>query len=1174
MQFSAKHILESIRAGINILLMLTMFSLAYAYSEKAYAQTSGGITDEDRAKALTIANTIYSKNLIIATNLAYANLKQYDKSPEAKLQTLRQIAMDTISYRNSLDAEKINEHYRKEAVLQKSAADLDIAAINTIFIQLSINTFNPETAEGLINTLHRYQSSTNWFVANRAYTIEAAYNGKSLRLSTALTQVQMAHQLIPTTPGPNVKEAMYETNDMIAYLYILVNNPKLGIAATEQVVLQGMEMGRNVDGIGHIGNLAYLFEKWRDYKTASDLTEIIIALTKKNNLGINSIAYLRYAQSLNNTGEYAKAKPYLLDALKIEKNVRIELSLEAQLAISLAGMGDTHGTNASFQRFDVLAKKSGIDITGFNKRKLHAEALLAVARNDAAATYKLVNTQLNAEMEQTFKRINLTAQSQLAELENSKQRQQEREAAQEREIDLQQKELDAKQRSVVLLVSLAGSLLFITLAAIAIAVWRQRTNRALTTAAHVAKAGDRAKSQFLSVMSHELRTPLNGIIGISGLLYEYGETQTLRDQNKIILDSGHNLLEILNGIIDMSQMESGTLDIVTAPTNIYQLADGLYRVFKPQIDTAQIQFTCHVAKDIPEDIMLDSIRIKQALSNLISNAIKFTEQGRIHIHITLSEPESLVSPVRTLNLIIADTGQGISEGAKSKLFKPFIQADTSITRNHGGAGVGLAVTRGLARLMGGDITMSSTPGRGTEFVMTVKTCSAQDATFDEETQRPNFTAEPNTEQQVVDFSPAISFEKLKAKREAAAKEKQEKKAQKALQKEQENAAALASDTGADTGTEPESPVGPEDIMPQELLPKQDISEQSAGDKAPENYQNENYQSEEASTAASLDIQDDTETDFSELSRLLEPDADVELETVINPDSFYDKKPAVETVTEQHIVTEPVVTQPPEIAVTQPAVPEPVVEAVIPEAAPVTAPTPYPAPAMTQAQAPIAPAPIAPAATVTPELNAPTNVPTPAPTLTPVDPELQLDTLQLEELQATEPQTAELQPAKPLADEPRRGFTRRTPRENTGAISHDKLEGLNILVVEDLLANQVVLRALLEPVGCQITMAEHGKKALEIMETQIFDVILMDIRMPIMNGIETTENIRKNPGPHQHVPIIALTADASAENNAQCLAAGADVFLTKPVIVSELFSSIRFVREKQTRQSTTSTALSA
>lgn len=147
---------------------------------------------------------------------------------------------------------------------------------------------------------------------------------------------------------------------------------------------------------------------------------------------------------------------------------------------------------------------------------------------------------------------------------------------------------------------------------------------------------------------------------------------------------------------------------------------------------------------------------------------------------------------------------------------------------------------------------------------------------------------------------------------------------------------------------------------------------------------------------------------------------------------------------------------------------------------------------------------------------------------------------------------------------RGGFSRHTPRSDTHLTTPEHMDGLNILVAEDVIANQEIIRSLLEPAGCNICVANHGKQALELMENQIFDVILMDIHMPIMNGIETTEHIRSHNGPHQDVPIIALTADASAENNAECLAVGADVFLTKPIILSELFASIRYARQKKLR----------
>jgi CheY-like chemotaxis protein len=182
------------------------------------------------------------------------------------------------------------------------------------------------------------------------------------------------------------------------------------------------------------------------------------------------------------------------------------------------------------------------------------------------------------------------------------------------------------------------------------------------------------------------------------------------------------------------------------------------------------------------------------------------------------------------------------------------------------------------------------------------------------------------------------------------------------------------------------------------------------------------------------------------------------------------------------------------------------------------------------------------------------------------PDSEFDFIALEETSkpSSKPSSKPVEAVENISN-PRQGFSRRAARVNSDAIAPDQLAGLNILIVEDIPANQEILRSLLEPVGCIVSCAGHGQIALDMMEHQIFDAVLMDIRMPVLDGIETTIAIRQTPGPHQSVPIIALTADASAENNAECLAAGADVFLTKPVVVSELFSSIRYARRKQVRQ---------
>ncbi|PHR57171.1 MAG: hypothetical protein COA43_12340, partial [Robiginitomaculum sp.] len=943
MRYLAAFLIKHIKRPLNYFLSIIILFLMTFLPIHAFAQTTGELTSKDKTNAIALANKILSNNLIIDPNLTYTSIRFDELSNEDQLSTLRRITMDSISLRNSLDRVKTNTVYFQEATSQNSEFDLAIVKLNTLFIKLTNSTTDKNDNQNILQELQSFQNNENWFIANRAYIFEASYNSKNLKLTTALELVKTAGQLIPTLGGRNIKEAKYETNDLTAYLYVLLNNPTLTISATEQVIEQGIALDLNVDGIGHIGNLAYVFEKWRDYETAAELTNILIKLTEKNNLGVNSIAYLRYGQSLNNIGEYSKAKSYLKTALKVEKRVRLQLSLESQLAISLAGMGNVKATHASFRRFEKLAKKAEIETSGFNKRRIHAQALLAVARNDAAATYKLVNQQLNQEMKQTFKRIGLTAQTQLAELENSKQRQLEREKAQQETVKAQQKE-------IVLLISLAGAMVLITLGAIAVAAWRQRTNKTLLTAAHVAKAGDRAKSQFLSVMSHELRTPLNGIIGISGLLSEYGETQTLRDQNKIILDSGHSLLEILNGIIDMSQMESGILEIVTAPADMHHIVNGLFKTYKAQVDNDLIAFTCHIANDIPHDIMLDSLRIKQALSNIISNAVKFTTRGRIHIHVTLGEPTG-VNNIRTLNMIVADTGVGVDDQEQTKIFMPFNQADSSMTREHTGAGVGLAVTRGLARLMGGDITLTSAPGRGSEFVMTVKTVYSQDAEFDTQTRRLNFKVIANT-QQAIDFAPATSVEAITANTDQ-------------IQTADIN---VTPNPIADNSRHEDSVSESTQIQPAHII-------------AP-------------TPQAPSHAWDTDEDDLEALEQLMEPDAQYEIQDA----SFAEE--------DEHTSPTEITSKPAEI------------------------------------------------------INPPVSMPTPIPSQPAISAN-DLDIFKSVDVNAPSLDSVHMDDAREdSVIQERRTADRRKSQGNSRAISHDKLEGLNVLVVEDLVANQVVLRALL------------------------------------------------------------------------------------------------------------------
>lgn len=243
---------------------------------------------------------------------------------------------------------------------------------------------------------------------------------------------------------------------------------------------------------------------------------------------------------------------------------------------------------------------------------------------------------------------------------------------------------------------------------------RERTME-LEAAKTVAENADQSKSEFLANTSHEVRTPLNAILGMAEFLDETDLTTDQRKQVRTILSSGRNLMSLLNDVIDLSKVEAGKLDIVPQPSHLPIVIEDLRSLWRPAASSKELSFDIVVSDDSPppEHLLIDELRIRQCLSNLISNAIKFTDSGSVTVR-AWSEPRG---DDVVLTFEVADTGIGISEENLGRLFTPFEQADSSITRRFGGTGLGLAISRQLAGLMGGDITVESQPGEGTTFTL-------------------------------------------------------------------------------------------------------------------------------------------------------------------------------------------------------------------------------------------------------------------------------------------------------------------------------------------------------------------------------------------------------------------------------------------------------------------------
>lgn len=234
----------------------------------------------------------------------------------------------------------------------------------------------------------------------------------------------------------------------------------------------------------------------------------------------------------------------------------------------------------------------------------------------------------------------------------------------------------------------------------------------------LADAANTAKTQFLANMSHEIRTPLNGVLGMAQALVSSPLSTEQRDQVDTILDSGESLLAVLNDVLDLTKIEAGKAELTPLPGDVPTTVRRVCRLFAARMAEKGLRFTLDIDKTaFDQPLCFDHIRVRQCLSNLVSNAVKFTSEGEITVRVGA---ETLPSGEKLVRVGVRDTGVGIAEDARERVFSEFMQADSSTKRRYGGTGLGLSITRNLARMMEGDLTVKSKLGVGSEFTFTFK----------------------------------------------------------------------------------------------------------------------------------------------------------------------------------------------------------------------------------------------------------------------------------------------------------------------------------------------------------------------------------------------------------------------------------------------------------------------
>jgi signal transduction histidine kinase/DNA-binding response OmpR family regulator len=244
----------------------------------------------------------------------------------------------------------------------------------------------------------------------------------------------------------------------------------------------------------------------------------------------------------------------------------------------------------------------------------------------------------------------------------------------------------------------------------------ERTRDLAEQARREAEGANQAKSTFLATMSHEIRTPMNGVLGMIEVLERQGLSARQQRTVSTIRDSGKALLRIIDDILDFSKIEAGRLELEAIEFSLTTLITTTLETFRPQVIAKGLTLDGEIEADSQDALIGDPTRVRQILFNLLSNAIKFTEHGRVWVHVSttpLGEGNTRVT------IAVADTGIGLSAEQLARLFEPFVQADSSITREFGGTGLGLSIVRRLAQIMGGDVTIESTPGAGSIFTVTL-----------------------------------------------------------------------------------------------------------------------------------------------------------------------------------------------------------------------------------------------------------------------------------------------------------------------------------------------------------------------------------------------------------------------------------------------------------------------
>lgn len=681
-----------------------------------------------------------------------------------------------------------------------------------------------------------------------------------------------------------------------------------------------------------------------------------------------------------------------------------------------------------------------------------------------------------------------------------------------------------------------------------------------------AEAASRSKSEFLANMSHEIRTPINGILGFAQLLSVMPLEEKQRSFVDIILSSGNTLLTVINDILDFSKIEAGKLHIESVPFDLGNVIENVVDIMNAKAEEKNLEIAMRYAPGTPNYVIGDPGRVKQVLMNYVSNAIKFTSEGHVMIN---AEARILGNTETIIRFEVIDTGIGISKEAQRKIFEKFIQADTSTTKKYGGTGLGLAISQQLAHLMGGEVGVSSEEGKGSNFWFEVPFRLDQN-----QEQRRNLPEVDITgcHLLVVDdheVNRRILLElsegwKVRAQAAESGEEALHLMKKAKAENDPFHIAILDYQLPNMDGEDLSNLIKTDRALADTSL----ILLTSMGMRGDAGkFQEIGFDAYLVKPARAAVLLDTISTVWINREQGGQGENIITQRTFEGEDNRRNNeqgtpkdrelRDGVEVLTGPSAKMEEDATSPTAAPFDAPA----------PQATPSTSPQ-APAPESTSTPAaeqhplgpsleermdtlmsgdadrphrPTAPRP-APDAAPAPE---PIPAPPVAPPPLPMAPSEQIPT----PAAPSAPQTrqAPSEQAPPAAPSPQAADEAPTPRKADP----------RILLVEDQLTNRLVVENILENMGLKTVHAENGEEAVEKARGEVFDLVLMDVQMPVMNGFDATREIRRleEASDRGHMPIIAVTANAMQGDREKCLESGMNDYIAKPIQIPELQAMI-------------------